>query len=81
MVVTKRQRKGKTHENETKENPQTGVRTSGETNTPPSWPAQFAQAQGEVGRQIYKRRKPRWIEPLLWGQPTLTPQGCTLLAE
>ena len=42
MVVAKRQRKGKTHENETKENPWTGVRTSGETNTPPSWPAQFA---------------------------------------
>ena len=35
MVVAKRQRKGKAQENETKENPRTGVRTSGEANTPP----------------------------------------------
>ena len=31
MTVTKRQRKEKTHENGTKENLRTGVRTSGET--------------------------------------------------
>ena len=42
MVVAKRQRKGKGHENGTKENLQTGVRTSGETNAPPSWLDQFA---------------------------------------
>ena len=42
MVVAKRQRKGKAHENRTKENLQTRVRTSGKTNTPHSWLAQFA---------------------------------------
>ena len=41
MTVAKRQRKGKAHENGTKENPQTRVRTSGETNTPPSWLAEL----------------------------------------
>ena len=35
MAVAKRQRKGKAHENGTKENPWTGVRTSGETNSLP----------------------------------------------
>ena len=35
MAVAKRQRKGKAHENETKENPRTGVRTSDEANSPP----------------------------------------------
>ena len=34
MVVAKRQRKGKAHENGTKGNPRTRVRTSGETNMP-----------------------------------------------
>ena len=42
MVVAKRQRKGKACENGIKENPWTGVRISGKTNTPPSWPARFA---------------------------------------
>ena len=42
MVVAKRQRKGKAHQNGTKENLQAKVRTSGKTNTPPSWLAQFA---------------------------------------
>ena len=42
MAVVKRQRKGKARKNGTKENPQTSVRSSGETNTPPSWLAQFA---------------------------------------
>ena len=32
-------RKGKAHENETKEGPRTGVRTSGKTNTTPGWPS------------------------------------------
>ena len=31
-------RKGKAHENETKEGPRTGVRTSGKTNNTPGWP-------------------------------------------
>ena len=42
MVVAKRQRKEKTRENGTKWNPWTEVRTSAETNSPPSWLAQFA---------------------------------------
>ena len=42
MAVAKRQREGKALENGTKENPGTGVRTSGETNTPPSWLGQSA---------------------------------------
>ena len=41
MAAAKRQRKGKARKNRTKENPWTGVTTSGETNMPPSWPAQF----------------------------------------
>ena len=42
MAVVKRQRKGKACKSGTKENPQTSVRTSGETIMPPSWLAQFA---------------------------------------
>ena len=52
MAVVKRQRKGKALENGTKETPGTGVRTSGETNTPASWLGQFAQGSlvgGEDG--------------------------------
>ena len=45
MALARRQRKGKACENRTKENPWTGVRTSGETNTPPSWLDQFAQVR------------------------------------
>ena len=41
MAVAKRQRKRKACENGTEENPQTGVRASGETNMPPSLLAQF----------------------------------------
>ena len=42
MVVAKRQRRKKACKNGAKENPWTGVRTSGEKITPPSWIAQFA---------------------------------------
>ena len=63
MVVAKRQRNGKAHKNGTKENPWTRVRTSGETNTAPSWLAQFAYGRLKVGRrQTYKSRGSRWIE-------------------
>ena len=37
MVVAKT-RKGKAHENRTKEGPRTGVRTSGRTSSAPGWP-------------------------------------------
>ena len=58
MAVAKRQRKGKACENGAKENPQIGVRTSGETNTPPSWLAQFAQGRlsGEETKGGKRRR-------------------------
>ena len=62
MVVAKRQRKGKAHENGTKEKLQTKVRTSGKTNTPPSWLAQFAQGRPGGGGRTHKNRKPRQIE-------------------
>ena len=39
MALAKRQRKEKAHENGTKENPRTGVRTSDETNNPPGQPS------------------------------------------
>ena len=43
MAVAKRQREGEENgKNGTKEKLRTGVRTSGEKNRPPSWPAQFA---------------------------------------
>ena len=54
-MVAKRQRKGKACKNGTKENPQTSVRTSGETNMPPSWLAQFVQ--GRISGEETKRIK------------------------
>ena len=63
MVVAKRQRKGKTHKNGTKENPWTSVRTSGETKhaTFLASPICIGQAQWG-GDKTYKKRKPRSIE-------------------
>ena len=79
-MVAKRQTKGKAHENGTKEKPQTRVRTSGETNMPPSWPAQFAKGRLKGGkRQIYKRRKPRWIEASPLGSVHPHTSRCTFL--
>ena len=65
MAVAKRQRKEKVHKSGTEGNPWTGVRTSGETNTPPSWLVQFAQ--GRLCGEEYKRKKPRRIEASLLG--------------
>ena len=45
MAVAKRQRREKACENGAKANPWTGVRTSGETKTAPSWLAQFAEGR------------------------------------
>ena len=61
---------------EQKENPCIGVKTSGETNTPPSWLAQFAQVR--LGGEETKKRKPR-LRLLFYGWPTLMPEGCTIL--
>ena len=82
MVVAKRQRKGKAHENGTKGNPWTRVRTSGETNKPPSWIAQCASGmlRGEEAEPI-KRGSQGGLRPLLWDLPTFTPQGCTILCQ
>ena len=55
MAVAKRQGKGKSCENGTKENPWTRVRNSGETNTSPSWLAQFAK--GRLSREETKCMK------------------------
>ena len=49
MVVAKRQRKRNACENGTKEDTQSGVRTSGEINTPLSWLVQFAK--GRLSRE------------------------------
>ena len=34
---------------------------------------------GGEGDKKHKKREPRWLRPLLWSQPTLTPWGCTIL--
>ena len=71
MVVAKRQRKEKAYENGTKENPRTGVKTSGETALLAS-PIYIGQAGGWRGggwqrKQMYKRRKARQIEGSSFG--------------
>ena len=59
MRVAKRQRKGKVHENGTKENLRNGVRTSGETNTLPflASPICIGQSQGEETKHIKRRNQ------------------------
>ena len=52
MVVAKRQRKGKAHENGTKGNPWTRVRTSGETNSPLGQPNLHRAGSGGGDKQI-----------------------------
>ena len=46
MALAKRQRKEKAHENGTKENLRTGVRTSDETNNPPGQPRLHTAGSG-----------------------------------
>ena len=55
MAVAKRQRKGKAHENGTKEKPKVGMRTSGETNSPPGYPT-LPRAGSGGGGSSYKKR-------------------------
>ena len=55
MAVAKRQRKEKARENRTKEVRRTGVRTSGETNSPPGQP-DFHRVGSEGGEKTYKKR-------------------------
>ena len=61
---------------EQKENPCIGVKSSGETHTPPSWLAQFAQVR--LRGEETKKRKPR-LRLLFYGWPALMPEGCTIL--
>ena len=72
-------KKGKTHENGIKEDPWTGVITSCETKTSPSWPAQFASGSGR--RQTYKRREPRQIEASPLGLACQDKESYPFLAE
>ena len=76
MAVAKRQRKEKACENGTKDNLRTGVRTSGDANSPPGQPS-LPRAGSGGGEKTYK--KGAEIEPLLWGWPTLTLRGYTIL--
>ena len=62
---------------EQSKNPQTRVRTSGETNMPPSWLALICIGQAKGGGQTrhIKRGSQDVLRPLLWSKPTLTPLG------
>ena len=55
MAVAKRQRKEKARENRTKEVQRTGVRTLGETNSPPGQPNLHRTGSGG-GEKTYKKR-------------------------
>ena len=72
--------RGKPMKKEQRKILRTGVRTSGETNTPASWLALICiwQAQGGGGK-CTKRGSLEGLRLLLWGHPTLTPRGCTIL--
>ena len=60
MAVATRQRRGKVHENRTKEGPKSQMRTSGETTALLAIPMYIGQAQG---RRKYIKRGAK-IEPL-----------------
>ena len=64
MAVAKRQRKEETGENGTKENPRTGVRTSGETNSPPGQPNLHGAGSGG-GDKTFKKRSQEGLRPAL----------------
>ena len=78
MVVAKRQRKEKACESGTKENLRTGVRISGEKNSPPGSPNFHGAGSGARDRCI-KKGNQGGSRPPLWDWPALTPQGCTFL--
>ena len=78
MVVAKRQRRENAPQNGTKVNLRTRVRISGETNSPPGWPS-LHRADAEGGDKWIKGGSQDGLRSFLWGQPALTPWGCTLL--
>ena len=53
MAVKKKTKKGKAHGSKTKEGLRTGVRASGETNSPPGYPSLHRAGLGE-GEKTYK---------------------------
>jgi len=55
-----------------------GVRTSDETNMPPSWLALISIGQAGGRRQNIKRGS-QTVEASFEGWPALMPQGCTIL--
>ena len=73
MVVAKRQKRRKTHENGARENPWTGVRTSGETNTPLFGQPNLHRVGSRVGvrNKLIKGGSQDRLRPFLWGWPTL----------
>ena len=56
-MVVKRQRRGKAHENRTKEGQRTGVRTSGRTNSTPGLANLHRAGLGAVGAGVGKNIK------------------------
>ena len=66
MVAKERK---KAHENRSKEGLMTGMRTSGETNSPPAKPVYTEKAQGEEKKANKRGAK---IEPLSCGSASLT---------
>ena len=63
-----KKRKEKAHENETKEGPRTGVRTSGKTNNTPGWPNLHRTGPGR-DKHINRRAKASSfsLSPACWG--------------
>ena len=79
MSVAK-DKKGKALKNGTKEYLRAGVRTSGETHTPPGQPNLHRVASGS-SRQTYKKRKPRLILILEPRKIKASPLGSTCTRE
>ena len=65
MVVAKKTRKGKAHENRTKESLRTGVRTSGKTDNIPGWPNLHRTGPGR-DKHINRGAKSSSLSPTHW---------------
>ena len=65
MVVAEGKEREKPVKREQRKNPQTRVRTSGETNTSPSWPTLICIGQAHGGGDKKRRSQDGW-RPLLW---------------
>ena len=80
MPVAKYKETEKPTKRKQRTNPRTRERTSGKTNTPPSWLALICirQVQGEETKHI-NRGSQDGLRSLLWGWHILMSQGCTIL--